>query len=141
MADDKILAFDTLYTTNRIQIYKVMLPYLTPQMQHIMAIMIKYMELRYAINFHNHSICNPYKEQNFDIAKICDDFLPYCTKEQQEMLSSIRNLIQTMDSAKEMMATFEMMKEIFPEGFSFDGSDTDNMQDMFQMFQTMNTFS
>ncbi len=143
MADDKIMAFDTLYTNNQIQMYKIILPYLTPKMQHIMAILIKYMELRYAIDFHNYSICNPYKEHDFDIVKICDDFLPYCTKSQQEMMKNIRNILQSMESAKEMMATFEMMQELFPEGFSFDNENSDGfhpdgMMDMFQMFQSMN---
>lgn len=143
MADDKILAFDTLYTNNQIQLYKIMLPYFQPSLQHTIAILIKYMELRYTIGFYNSPICNPYKEQDFDIAKMCDDFIPYCTPSQQQMMANIKNMLQTMENAKEMMATFEMMKELFPDGFSFDNANSgsfnpEGMQDMFQLFQSMN---
>lgn len=141
MADDKILAFDTLYTNNQIQLYKIMLPYLRPKMQHTIAILIKYMELRYTISFCNSSLWSPQKEKAFDINKIWDDFLPYCSPSQRDSFSRLKNMMQTMESAKEMMSTMEMMQQMFPEGFAFNPSDTDSMQDIFQMFQTMNPSS
>ena len=38
---DPIAAFDTLYTSNQMQMLKVILPYMQPQMQQMIAIYIK----------------------------------------------------------------------------------------------------
>lgn len=49
---NRVIAFDTLFSTNHIQMLKVMLPYLDNQMQKFMAIYIKFLELNYTIDFY-----------------------------------------------------------------------------------------
>ena len=58
---DKILAFDSIYTNNHIQMYKLLLPYFEPEMQKKMAIYIKFMEFQYTLSyFKNHPYaCQP----------------------------------------------------------------------------------
>ena len=46
---DSIQAFDTLYTTNQIQILKILLPYCAPDIQRNLAVMIRFLELQYTI--------------------------------------------------------------------------------------------
>ena len=48
---DSIQAFDTLYTTNQIQILKILLPYCAPDIQRNLAVMIRFLELQYTIFF------------------------------------------------------------------------------------------
>ena len=43
---NKVIAFDTLFTTNHIQMLKVMLPYMDNKAQKSLAVYIKFMELR-----------------------------------------------------------------------------------------------
>ena len=45
--NEAVIAFDTLYTQNHIQILKILLPYFDPYGQNHLAVWIKYLELRY----------------------------------------------------------------------------------------------
>ena len=46
-----IAAFDSLFTTNRIQILKILLPRLAPEHQSGFAVYIKLLELQYTLSF------------------------------------------------------------------------------------------
>ncbi len=48
---DKIQAFDALFTTNHIQMYKILLPYLEASLQKQLAVYIKYMEFQYTLTY------------------------------------------------------------------------------------------
>lgn len=48
--NDTILTFDTLYTTNEIQLLKLALPLLSNQLQPIAATLIKMRELEYCLS-------------------------------------------------------------------------------------------
>ena len=48
---EAIIAFDTLYTTNHMQMLKLLSPYLDMENQHRLAIYIKWQELQYTLNF------------------------------------------------------------------------------------------
>ena len=47
----KVIAFDTLFCTNHIQMLKVMLPYMDNQTQKSMAVYIKFLELNYTMEY------------------------------------------------------------------------------------------
>ena len=49
---NKVIAFDTLFSTNHISMLKVMLPYMENQTQKSMAVYIKFLELNYTIDFY-----------------------------------------------------------------------------------------
>lgn len=136
---DKVIAFDTLFTTNHINMLKIIMSYFDSSMQKNIAIYIKYLELQYTFQYFNnrpYSIagCRPSKE-TFDIPKLCDEVLPYCTKEERSKVDQIKNLMSTLSSYQEMSQTFEMMKDLFPEGAS---SGFDPTQ-MFDLFAAMNS--
>lgn len=46
-----ITAFDSLFTTNRIQLLKILLPRLAPRQQSCFAVYIKLLELQYTLSF------------------------------------------------------------------------------------------
>lgn len=47
----KVVAFDTLFSTNHIQMLKVLLPYADHQTQKTLAVYIKFLELNYTLDF------------------------------------------------------------------------------------------
>lgn len=114
---NKVIAFDTLFTTNHIQMLKVMLPYMDYKTQKSLAVYIKFLELRYTIDFcgqYPHSPCmNP--EESFDLGKICDELFPYCTEKERNQMEQLRNMFRSMEMYQEISRTMELMKDIMPD--------------------------
>ena len=52
---NKVAAFDTLFSNNHIQMLKIILPYMDNQTQKSMAVYIKFLELNYTIDFYKNS--------------------------------------------------------------------------------------
>lgn len=168
---DKILAFDTLFTNNHIQMYKILLSYLQPTVQKQFAVYIKLMELQYTISFfQNHPLAalkSLSHEAPGNTGKIVEELLPFCTPSQHDKLNQMKGMLQNFENMKEMMETIQMMKELFPEGMGmgtsgsmgentggnangmdmsqlfsmFGGGDMSGMADMLNMFQMFNTGS
>ena len=135
---DKIQAFDALFSTNQIQICKLLLSYLEPSMQKSLAIYIKYMEFRYTLSYlQKHPKALLPTEPKTDTDRICSEILPFCSPGQKKQVEQFAGMFSNLKNVTEMMETVNMMKEMFPEGFSFgdmengDGS----MPDMAQLFQ------
>lgn len=127
---NKVIAFDTLFSTNHISMLKVMLPYMENQTQKSMAVYIKFLELNYTIDFykkHPHPICGCMeKESAPDLPGLCTELLPYCTEEEKKQLEQVRGIFQSMEMYREMSKTMDMMKDIMPDIGSFfqSGGDT-----------------
>lgn len=135
---DKIQTFDTLFTNNHIQIYKILLPYLEPSLQKQLAIYIKYMEFQYTLTyFRLHPGAVMPKETQPEPEAMCSELAPFCSSSEKTQLEKIAELFSNIKNAKEMMETINMMKELFPEGFSF-GEDNASAPDIMQMFQMFN---
>jgi len=116
---DKVIAFDTLFTTNQIQMLKILMPYFDRSMQKNLAIYIKYLELQYTLGFfkkHPTASIPLKQEPSFDIPKLCSEVMPYCGPKEKARMESMRNMYQTFENYKEMMEMVQMMQEIFPEG-------------------------
>ena len=81
--NDTILTFDTLYTTNEIQLLKLALPLLSVQLQPVAATLIKMRELEYCLSRLPHT-----KIQDFSIAidrldTFFDSAMPFCNQQQK----------------------------------------------------------
>ena len=61
-----------------------------------------------------------------DINSIFDDMLPYCSPQEKQTFTQMRNMYQSFQNMKEMMEMVETIKELFPEGFGGFGNVTDN---------------
>ena len=124
---DKIQAFDALFTTNHIQMYKILLPYLEASLQKQLAVYIKYMEFQYTLTYFKlHPKASMPRETQPDAAAMCGELAPFCSSSEKAQLEKMVELFSNIKNAKEMMETINMMKELFPEGFSF-GEDNDLM--------------
>lgn len=120
---NKVIAFDTLFSTNHIQMLKVMLPYMDNQMQKTMAVYIKFLELNYTIDFykkHPYPVCGCMdKDSSHDLFQMCTELLPYCTEEERKQIEQIRNIFQSMEMYKEMSKTMDLMKDFMPDMGNF----------------------
>lgn len=127
---EKIVSFDTLFTTNQIQILKILLTYVEPSQQKLMAVYIKFLELQYTISFfrkYPSSFTKFTQEENFNAAKLCDEIMPFCSPSEREMLNNMKNMYQNFESMQEMMQMVQMMKDLFPEGENPPGGDSASM--------------
>lgn len=124
---DKIMAFDTLFTTNQIQMLKILVSYMDPSAQKSIAVYIKFMELQYTLSFFhtypNASLKKLPREESFDASKLCDEILPFCAPSEREQLNNMKNMFHNFTNMQEMMQMMQMMKELFPEGESPFGGD------------------
>lgn len=134
---DKIMAFDTLFTTNHIKMLKVLVPYLNSQMQKYMAIYIRYLELRYAITYlqtHPYPVCGCFPQESCrDMGSLFKEIIPFCDKKQKEQMEQFQSMFKAMDTAKELSKTMEVMSELFPQSDDSDGSgpSLDNLINLF----------
>lgn len=147
---DKILAFDTLFTTNHIQMLKILLSYAEPSSQKTMAVYIKFLELQYTISFfQKHPNSSPShfpREDSHNTFKLLGELLPFCTPSEQEQFRQIRSMLETFENMQGMMETMQIMKDLFPEGENpmnidpsalFSNNGEMDMSQMFEMFRAM----
>ncbi len=143
---DKIAAFDTLYTTNHIQMLKIILPIVSKQFRHKLAAMIKYMEFQYTLSLANSAsysfnICAESEKTSFDFSKLCDELYPFCTEKEQGMLKNIKNMQGLFQQYKELESMMSMMKEIFPDAGGFGNGGTSESGNLFSPDMLMNLLS
>lgn len=132
-SSDKVLAFDSLFTTNHIQILKVLLPYLGHSVRGKLAVYIKLLELQYTLAFFQRNPSARFTSapgtdgeprSSSDggslnsMMAICDEILPYCSPTEKEKLQNLKNTFRNIENMQEIMQVMEMMKEISPELFT-----------------------
>lgn len=141
---DKVTAFDTLFTTNHIQMCKVLLSYLPLSHQKLLAVYIKFSELIYTLSFfQNHpgahlaGFCadaSPFTgrdasgQNEADFPRMCDELMPYLSPAERDRVSQMKSMMQNMKNMQDMMEMMQMMKELFPEEGG-DGGDGENNRD------------
>lgn len=109
---DPITAFDTLYTTNQMQILKILLPHLQKDMQPGIAIYIKLNEFLFSLRFSRDVkecstpfTCN--KEQ--DMQALISEISPYLNGNEKEMLQKLANMKDNMEQFKQISHLLQMM--------------------------------
>ena len=126
---EKIIAFDTLFSTNHSQMLKLILPFMDNQVQKHLAIYIKFLELNYTINFlkrHPFQLCGCTKQESFpEFTKLCGELFPFCNEKEKKQIEQMRTIFQNMEMYMEMSKTMEVMKDFMPD-----------MGDLFQNMQT-----
>lgn len=132
-----VTAFDSRFTTNKIQMLKVLMSWIPSSQQGMLAVYIKFLELQYTLSLlHRPEVSMPntkhlsadfFSGDNSDTIELLDELLPYSSQADRSKIDGMKNMLQNMGKIKEMMEMAEMMKEMFPEGF---GSGTDNPMDI-----------
>lgn len=144
---DKISAFDTFFTSNHIQMLKILLAYVDPSLLQNMSIYIKLSELRYTLDlfrsYKKDKIPFPVRE-SFDTDKLCQEFLPLCTEPERQRLLHMKQMMDNLKNIRDIMEMMEMMKELFPEGEPFSNTSSkgsDNANPFSNSFNPMDFFS
>ena len=141
---DNVAAFDMLFTTNRIQIMKTILPCLDRPMQKYLAIYIKYQELQYTISYfekHSHRLFEPASGQKPDFRGILPSLYPFCSDTQKKKLQQMEQMLSAMETYREMMEMMEMMQtmsETSPPGEGHSGEGGMQMPDMDMLLSMLN---
>lgn len=123
---DKISAFDTLFTNNHIQMLKILYSHLDRSAQKAIAVYIKFLELQYTLAFFRQTPLPCHERQNSpDIASLCDEIMPFCDTKEKEKLQNLRNMLKNFENMQEMMQMMEIIKDFMPEGGNGSASPTD----------------
>lgn len=141
---DRVLAFDSLFTTNHIQMLKLLVGYMDPAIQGKIAVYIKFMELQHTMKMVAvHPTLSVTPCQSADgpgtFTTLLDEICPFCRPEEKEHLQNIKNMFQTFENMQEMMAMIDVLKEMAPEMFSGDGNSGFDFSQMMNMSQGMDT--
>lgn len=135
---DSITAFDTLYTTNHLQMLKILLPHIQADMQPYLAIYIKFSELLFTIQSSRHPCisCFGIKEKEADIQELIHELNPYLSGNEKEMLQKIADMKDTMENVKQMSQMMQMMENFSdsPESV-LQNYLSEEQINMFKMFQ------
>lgn len=150
---EAITAFDSLFTTNHIQMLKVLLSRLSPEAQGSFALYIKFLELQYTFSFVQKHPAVPllgagrqlsgslFQGDNADTIELLDELLPFSGPEERSKIEGMKSMLQNMSKLQEMMEMMQMMQEMFPEGMGadnpmsmFSGMSGTDMSSIFEMF-------
>lgn len=136
---DPITAFDTLYTTNRLQILKILLPHLQKDVQPGIAIYIKLNEFLFSLRFSGQYI--PRSEAKSerkepDIQALVNEISPYLSGNEIEMLRKLTDFKNNMEKFEQISRLMQVMEENgdFPESL-LENFLSDEQIAMFKMFQ------
>lgn len=119
-----VTAFDTLYTTNRLQKLKILLPCLEYPLQKYLAVYIKYSELQYTLTCGGsaslQSCAYPASAMSAcagmpDLSELCRQLRLYSTPEEIRQLEQLQSTLQTIQTYQEMQETLQSMQELFPD--------------------------
>ena len=112
-----ITRFDTIYTSNQIQILKILMPFLAPDMQKKFAIYIKYMELQISFEKLRSKLFVPFSQKPFadEIEPLCDELSPFLDQSQLKSITQIKSTMQSFKDMKDTMEMFQMMQETMSE--------------------------
>ena len=133
-ATDKVLAFDTIFTSNHIKMLKILLFFLDSPMQKMLAVYIKFLELQYTLSYFDTHVSIGMEKLDFN--EMCKEILPYCGQEERKKIEQFAQMQQMMENFKHISETMEMMKDLFPDGMPGGDSDTDTSQ-LFEMLAAM----
>lgn len=141
MEDEKITAFDTLFTSNHIQILKLALPLLPAEKQYFGAVFIKYMELNYTLKLIRHLNDNIFSSEmakNYNIDTFLQEIIPYCSGKESEQLKKMNGMLNSFKTFQEIKGMMDLMNgDGSDNGFSMDllkGMLSEDQRSMFDMF-------
>lgn len=137
---DRIFAFDSLFTTNHIQMMKLLVGYMPHAAQGKLAVYIKFMELQHTMKIvSNHPALSispcPSSDNAGALTSLLDEILPFCCPDEKKTLQNMKNMFQTFENMQEMMAVIDVLKEMAPEMFSGDGNGGFDFSQMMNMTQ------
>lgn len=135
--NDPITAFDTRYTSNQLQMLKIILPYIQQKLQRFIAIYIKWNELQIALQFSQSNLfSDSFSAKELDITYLLKYLSPYLSDSEKEMMNQLSSMYENMEQMKQMSQMMQMMNDMgdSPESILQNYLSEDQMA-MFKMFE------
>ena len=129
--NDSIVAFDTLYTTNEIQLLKIAMPLLSHDLQLLLATYIKVRELSFCYQLLQHTKLHHFSIETAGLHQFFQEAKPYCTKQQKHMFDMLESLGRTMQILEKM----KLLGDDIPLDGNMDISTLMQFMPLFQSFQ------
>ena len=148
--DNCLNRFDTKFSTNRIACLKIISNHVTPGIQNLLAVYIKFLEIKLCLSrLDNHIQLSDllHCTETINIPNLIDDLLPYLSSSEQTKLSQIKQTLSQIEQYKSLFSTMQMMQDLFGDGkdnpfgnFSpdMDMSELSSMMELFQNFNNIN---
>ena len=122
--------FDQSVSNWSLQMTKLLIPFLPPQNQRMMAVYVKFIEFQNTLSFFRGT-----KQRKDSPENMFDDIKPYLPLSAQESYNNVINIVNMIHLFQEMQHGFD--GDFDPMSMMTDML-TPEQQDMFQMFQNMN---
>lgn len=148
--DNCLKRFDTKFSSNRIACLKIISNHVTPGIQNLLAVYIKFLEIKLCLSrLDNHIQLSDllHCTETINIPNLIDDLLPYLSSSEQIKLSQIKQTLSQIEQYKSLFSTMQMMQDLFGDGtdnpfgnFSpdMDMSELSSMMELFQNFNNIN---
>lgn len=140
----ELTPFDQIISSQNLQILKVLLPYMPPDSQRMMAIYVKFSELQHTLNlfqdFSKLVQIQNFEKQTLSPLDMIHEIQPYLSKNASDMLDTFSNMMNTMEMVKsfqEMSGTDGSSDPAFDPMSMMKTMLTPEQQDMFDTYQTM----
>lgn len=130
-----VIAFDTLYTNNHIQILKILLPLFDAQSRRHLTVLIKFMELEYTVDHFRQFPQQPelsaadlsFSSEKPDIISIFEQIKIFCTPSERSMFEQLANMKKSMEMYEEMQNMMQIFSQLSsPEGMENTGGNADS---------------
>lgn len=89
--------FDQYITTQSLQMTKLMIPFLPPQSQRMIAVYVKFLEFQHTLSFFRSM-----KQKNYSPEDIFDGIKPYLSPSDIESFDQMQNMMSMMSMMQEM---------------------------------------
>lgn len=144
--DDCIKKFDTQYSSNKIQCLKVISSHVTPAIQNLLAVYIKFLEIKLCLSrLDNHINLNDILQckDQINIPALLTDIMPFLSPSEQEKVSQLKQTFTQIERYQSLFSTFQMMQDLFGDGKDnpfgnltpdMDMSELSSMMELFQNF-------
>ena len=148
--DNCLKRFDTKFSSNKIACLKIISNHVTPGIQNLLAVYIKFLEIKLCLSrLDNHIQLSDllHCTETINIPNLIDDLLPYLSSSEQTKLSQIKQTLSQIEQYKSLFSTMQMMQDLFGDGtdnpfgnFSpdMDMSELSSMMELFQNFNNIN---
>ena len=105
----KLQDFDALFSSDQIQILKLLVSYTSGAAHKMIILYIKFLELKIALHLSDLQSGNVFSKEPFDPSSFLTEIDPFCNTRET---SSIRSLLQTMQSWQEIKDTIELFQSM-----------------------------
>lgn len=148
--DNCLKKFDAKFSSNKITCLKIISNHVTPGIQNLLAVYIKFLEIKLCLSrLDNHIQLSDllHCTETINIPNLIDDLLPYLSSSEQTKLSQIKQTLSQIEQYKSLFSTMQMMQDLFGDGtdnpfgnFSpdMDMSELSSMMELFQNFNNIN---